>query len=499
MDGPGALSVVRAALAATALACLFAPSPARAQANYRLAPVGGRTTLVGGTGLAYGSDGASAFLNPATVMRIDSGRLSFSVNFYSIQYASSKTWYRPGPIDAQRFGDVPSAEGSVTSFTFDSLPSSLCLFFSTGRIGLFAREVTREADERARLGVCLATTQLTQFDFDAADHEQSTSSGLVRQAHTINQSFRRFALGPTYAMQVTDDLAVGGSMHFSRAGHRSTFGVTSARFGPQGTLSSIFYSSSQGDSYDVNATLGMTYRMGRQTVAVALESPSVHLYGTGKLSRYTHFEGDGAGTSSIVADGDFASSTPPRLSLGTGVEGTWGSAELNVAIHAPVGDIYSASLDAHVLDSNGLAATDRQTKLALSARARGSMNIGIGGELYMNRKVSLLGGMSTDLSTVPKGSLRGDPFNYFPARTNRLATSFGFASHGDGGDLLFGAELSYAWGERLTVNAYQAPPVLDTTRSTGYGVLFVIAGSTNLKNIRRAVEDVTKTFEKKKD
>jgi hypothetical protein len=235
--------------------------------------------------------------------------------------------------------------------------------------------------------------------------------------------------------------------------------------------------------------------MGRQTVAVALESPSVHLYGTGRLDRYTHFEGDRSGTSSIVAEGDFASSTPPRLSLGTGIEGKWGSAELDVAIHAPVGDIYRAELDGHVLESNGATTTSRETKLGLAARARGSVNIGIGGEVFMNRKISLLGGLSSDVSTVPKGSLRGDLFNYFPARTHRVATSFGIASHGEGGDLLFGAEVSYGWGERLAVNAYQMPPVLDTTRSTGYGVLFVIAGSTNLKNIRRAVEDVTKTFE----
>ena len=38
---------------------------ASAQSSNRLAAVGGRTTLVGGTGLIFGHDSASTFLNPA--------------------------------------------------------------------------------------------------------------------------------------------------------------------------------------------------------------------------------------------------------------------------------------------------------------------------------------------------------------------------------------------------------------------------------------------------
>ena len=89
--------------------------------------------------------------------------------------------------------------------------------------------------------------------------------------------------------------------------------------------------------------------------------------------------------------------------------------------------------------------------------------------------------------------------NYYPANTNRLAASFGYGSHGEGGDLLLGGEFSYGWGERLAVNPYQLPSRLETTDERAYALLFVLAGSTTFKNIKRAVEDVTKSLDPKAD
>jgi len=126
------------------------------------------------------------------------------------------------------------------------------------------------------------------------------------------------------------------------------------------------------------------------------------------------------------------------------------------------------------------------------------MNIGVGGELFLSPKISLLGGLSTDFSAVPKGSLKTDPFHYYPAITNRVAASFGYGSHGDGGDLLLGGEFSYGWGERLAVNPYQLPPRLETADERQYVFLLVLAGSTSYKAIKRAVEDVTKALDPSK-
>ncbi len=485
---------VRALAPALAASAALAPQTAAAQANYRLAPVGGRTTLVGGTGLAFGRDSASAFLNPATVVRVDPGRLAFSVNFYELSIFTAPRWYTPGKIDQAHFGNVGGSDASVTTAGFDTLPSSLCIFLRVGDIKWLTRETSKELREsQARLGICLATVQQSDFTFDRENFSAANAAGGTRQAQTVRQSFRRIAVGPTYSMYVTNALAIGASFHASRAAYRSLFESTATTYGGISPVTSIFYSSALGDSYDLNATFGATYRIGRyQTVAAAFELPTAHLFGVGGLNRYTHYDGAGDGTSTLTANGNFAAHSPMRIALGTGIERAWGSGELNVSYHLPTGPAYTSHLDGRALEQqNGGVGSDRAAVLDLSTPAGGAVNFGIGGELVIAPYLTLLSGFSTDLTTVPKGNLLADPMNYFPSRTNRAGASLGLGSHGPGGDLYVGGELSYTWGERLAVNAYQLPSQLETTSTQSFGLLVVIAGTTSFKAITRAVNDIT--------
>ena len=489
------VSVIAPVLAAVAAT---APQTAAAQANYRLAPVGGRTTLVGGTGLAFGRDSASAFLNPATVVRVDPGRLAFSVNFYELSIFTASRWYTPGKVDPAHFGAVAGSDAAVTTAGFDTLPSSLCLFLRVGDIRWLARETSKDLrTSQARLGICLATVQQSDFTFDRENFSAANATGGTRQAQTVRQSFRRIAVGPTYSMYITNALAIGASLHASRAAYRSLFESTATTYGGLSPVTSIFYSSALGDSYDLGATFGATYRIGRyQTVAAALELPTAHLFGVGGLNRYTHYDGAGDGTATLTANGNFAGHSPMRIALGTGIERAWGSGEINVSYHLPVGPAYSSHLDGRTLaQQNGGVSVDRAVSLELSTPARGAVNFGIGGEMVIAPYLTLLTGLSTDLSTVPKGNLLADPMNYFPSRTNRVGASLGLGSHGEGGDLYVGGELSYTWGERLAVNAYQLPAQFETTPTQTFGLLVVIAGTTSFKAITRAVNDITKAVD----
>lgn len=487
---------------ASAALCLslstIALRAAEAQTNYKLAPVGGRTTLVGGTGLVFGQDSASAFLNPATVVRIDSGRLAFSVNFYQLSVVDAPSWYQPGAIDRARFGDVRTEGASVDNFDFDTLPGSLCIYLRVADIPFLAHATSKELRERqARLGMCLASVTNSVYSFNGEDYAQPGAFGVSRQASNIRQSFRRISIGPTYSMYVDDTLAVGASLHFSRTSHRSTIGNTSTLYGGAATpISGIFYNASRGDSHDLSLTVGATYRVGkRQTVALAIEAPSLHFFGSGGINNYVHHEAAGAsGTQSVAAEGPFRAQTPLRVAVGTGIEEPWGTAELNVSYHMPLGSTYRAKLEGRSFSSTGEASVDQASSLELSAASRGVVNIGVGGEYYLSRAISVLAGAGTDLSLVPKGALGGDPFNYYQSRTNMVTASIGWGSHGVGGDLLFGGELSYGWGERLAVNAYQLPSRIETTDHRQYSVLFIVAGSTSFRNIKRAVEDVTKAL-----
>jgi hypothetical protein len=452
---------------------------------------------VGGTGLAFGRDSASAYLNPATVVRVDPGRLAFSVNFYELSVFNAPQWYTPGAVDRTHFGDVAGSKANVTSVGFDTLPSSLCIFLRASDVAFLARETSKGLREsHARLGICIATVQSSDFTFDREDFSSGNSTGGTRQAQTVRQSFRRIAVGPTYSMYVTNALAIGASLHVSRAAYRSLFESTATTYGGVSPVTSIFYSSAHGDSYDISGTLGATYRIGRyQTVALALELPSLHVFGPGGLNKYTHFDGAGDGSQTLTANGDFAANTPMRIALGTGMERAWGSAEINVSYHIPVAPAYTAHLDGRAVDVQNGVGVDRATSLDLSTRARGAVNVGIGGEFVIAPYITILTGLSTDLTTARNGSLLSDPMNYFPSRTNRVAASLGLGSHGDGGDLYLGGEFGYGWGERLAVNSYQLPARLDTTAHQTISLLVVIAGTTSFKAIKRAVNDISEAVD----
>lgn len=464
---------------------------ANAQSNYRLAPVGGRSQLLGGTGMVYGRDAAAAFLNPATGVLVDDNRLSFSVNFYTVSFVNAPRWYQPGPIDRERFGDLQVESPGITDIEFNALPSSLCIFFRGGDVGLLAKkEDTRTRD--ARIGFCLATVASQTFSFGAEGFNEVNSLSVTRQAQTLAQSYTRFAAGPTFAMYLTNALAVGASLHASLATHRSLLAATATTYGASPTpINSMFYTGSRGDSFQLDATLGATYRTGKQTWGASIRTPSLHVYGVGGANQQSHFDGAGSSTSVLSVDGSFVSRTPLRVAIGTGVEGRWGLAEFNASWSPSMGSSYSAELEGQTIRTENGVVDDRATRLSLREPARGVVNFAAGAELFVTPHVSMLSGLATDFSAVSEGALKGSFFNYYPYRTHRVTGSFGLASHGSGGELMIGGELSLGWGERLAVNSYQLPPVIGTTNHGTYQLMLVVAGSTSLQALKRAVEDVT--------
>ncbi len=480
---------------AIVLAGTAAPAVARAQGNYRLAPVGGRTTLVGGTGVAFGADSASAFLNPATAVRVDDSRLSFSVNFYTMKWVYSPGWYRPGPVDTARFGQLDPGDATRSDIEFNALPSSLCFFFKLGELPSSNARIPEDPRARAaKLGLCFASIQGSSFGFAAGQYDHTSSTGSVTyHAQTVSQSFNRFAFGPTFAASLSESFAIGASVHASFASHRSVFTAAANTFGggvPAAT-SSLFASGARGDSFQGTATAGFWWKLGVPTIGFAVESPSLHLYGVSAANLSTTFEAGGTtGASTTSVNGSFTSKTPLRLSLGAGIEDKWGNGEIDVSYYLPQSSAYSAVMDGRQLDRNGANIVDVPTKVVLSERASGVIGVGAGAEIYVARKLSLLGGLGLDLSAVPDGKLQGTLLNYYAERTQRVSASFGLGSHGEGGDLLFGTELSIAFGDRLAVNSYQLPPTMAVTPHQTVQLLFVIAGSTSLKSISRAVKDV---------
>lgn len=434
---------------------------------------------MGGTGIADGLDGAAPFLNPATVVHVDQGRFTFSVNFYSLTLRSAPRWFQPRPVDPARFTPTGAADASLDDATFDALPSSLCLFFTTRHL----------PGVDPRLAICAARTQGDELAYTEEGRSRPGTSGISRQTVVVDQSYIRFTVGPTYAFRVNDALAFGASIHGSVASMRNVLS-TSSSFGD---TSSFFLGTSHGHSFQASAIVGATYRFGRQTFGLALESPSLHLTGSGGASRHVDQQGSsGSLTSQAEADGSFESQTPMRVGIGTAFVDSWGSAAIDLSYYAPRSNAYRADLRGTTLLRTGGVTTTNAETVHDSASYRGVVNASAGVEINVSNSLSLLGGVSTDLGAVSPGTLETGLFNYFPARSDRVAGSFGIRSRGDEGDLMFGSEISYARGERLVVDPYGLPPALTPTAEHATRVLFVIAGSTSFRAIRRAVEDVRK-------
>jgi len=477
---------VRAAIAVAVVTLLFAQArTASAQSNYRTT-IGGRTTLMGTTGLNFGTDGSAPFMNPATLAIVDTERLTFSVNFYTFTAFHARKWYQPGEVDSARFG-APKNEGlSLTDLEFNALPSSLCLFLSSSRT--------------SRLALCAAATQNSSFTF-ASERAAipADATRLTRLQQTMLISFSRFAVGPTYALALADNVSIGATITGTFVMHRSAIVANSDTHGAMTTpISSSFYSGSRGDALQLHALAGITYRFGKQSVAFAIESPSLHVFGVGAANLHTDYSGSGAAVSrSVGVDGSFVSSTPLRVGIGAGFAGEKGTAELNLFAYAPMSSAYEADLaGTEVRVINGVA-TEERASVLLKQRADPVLNAAIGGEYLLTPKLSVLGGFSTDFSSAPKSEPRGDLLNYHTARSHRVAASFGFGSHTEDGELHVGTELSYFWGQRLVVNSFQLPPTLAQVNHGTFTALLVVAGSTSLSSIRRAMSDAADAWRKK--
>ena len=76
-----------------------------------------------------------------------------------------------------------------------------------------------------------------------------------------------------------------------------------------------------------------------------------------------------------------------------------------------------------------------------------------------------------------------------------MSASLGVGSHGTGGSLLLGGQLSYEWGDRLAVNSYQLPARLDPVAAHNVSLVLVIAGTTSIQALKRAVNDLGNAVE----
>jgi hypothetical protein len=486
----------------------LAPTIARAQGNYRSVPTGGRSALLGDTGVALGSDGSSPFLNPATIVRIHDASLAFSVNFFAFGDTHVSGWHQPGAVDTARFGDVRLSDTSLSTTRFEVIPSTLCLFFTVAgwgdpqdaQIAPQSRHFIAPKSGRQKLAACLGTTEQQAVDLPAANFLSSVPGGATHTAQSLQQAWRRVHFGPSYGIDVTDALSLGVSLHGVFTSYelvRTSAAVTSDVSGQAATSS--LGATGNGRSIDLDAIFGVTYRAAPLTFGASFKPPALHAFGSydASLNQETATLG---GQSAILATGSgiFRAPSPARIGLGVGAELGRLKIEVDGTYFFPLADAMSASMHVDTTTVTSGASQASSADLSFAARARPVIDGAIGAEYFVIPTFSILGGLATDVTSVPELSPDASIGTLHHERISRVALSLGIGSYGEGGTVLFGTQLSRGTGQALAVNPYVVPNQYAIVDAQTYGAMLIVAGSTDFRAIRGAVESVKGIVERKK-
>jgi len=450
---------------------------------------------MGNTGVALGRDGASPFLNPATVVGIDDRRIAFSVNFLALQINHFKDWHQPAGVDP-RFGELSIADRSISSSRITTVPSTLCLFLSLSALkeGKATDDPTPWKGGRQKFAVCLATLESEDLSVPARSVGSRTSVGTTSQDVSLSRKWNRVQVGPSYSAQVNDKLALGASLqvaYTTLSFIQDASSITSTIDGS--AVQSSLGAAGNGSSVDLTAIFGATYVLGGVTLGASIQIPSLHLFGNYVASLHQTFDSVTDSAATIArGSGGFRAKPPVRVAVGAGK--AFGRLTLEADASFTFG--YRAALASTMqVDNTSItnnALTSSSFEAAYSARSLPTLNAAVGGEYFMSPRLSALGGLWTNLS--PFGSLSPEPApslgNLVQGRAHRVGLSLGLGSYGDGGELLLGTQLGYGWGQSIVANLYSVPNDWSVVNSSNYSALFIIAGSTNLRAIKSVIEGV---------
>jgi hypothetical protein len=447
---------------------------------------------MGNTGVALAEDGAAPFLNPATIVRINDQSLAFSVTFFTFSATHFSDWHEPGKVDPGQFGNVGLNGTGIDTNNFNVLPSTLCLFFTVAGLTAEGEPNGVLHKGRQKLAACIGSLEATNLNLGALAFNGSVPGGTTTQVESFSSNWNRLYFGPTYSVSLSDDFAIGASLHgVSTNDIFAVEGTSLTSTAAAGSIQSSLGTTGNGHAVDLTALLGATYRRGPITLGASFQTPALHLYGS--YNGAIHSQDAGGGTSSAtLTNGSGSFDAPPPVRVAFGIGGAWERAkfELDGSYQFAFTNAIGTSLTGMSSTSAGAAVTPSTVTGTYVIPSRPMLNVGAGGEYFLSPGFSLIGGLSTNVSTI--GSLAPSMTlgNLLPARSDSVSASLGIGSYGSGGDILIGLDLGYGWGQALAPNPYVVPNDWAVVSTQTYSAAIILAGSTNLKAIRRAVEKV---------
>ncbi len=465
-------------------------APAHAQGNYRGSPQGGRSALMGGTGVALGRDGSIPFLNPAGLTRIETGTVSFSTNFFALSHTKYDRLFQPNSGAADSTLGARRLDGtSYTQTQLDSVPSTLCLHFRLGK------RMPADKTGRARFysAFCFGSTERSSNDGFALPFSAKSGATEISQSQTFTRSFRRFMVGPTLAVSLKERWSLGAALHLTGTSYYASTSSSNVSSGDLNDRGTTLQTAFDGNSYDLALRLGASYKPDRHvTFGLSVQLPALHVLGS-LYATQTTTQLDGAGGGRLtqqIGKGSFRAGPPPSIATGVGIESWPNRIESDLFVYFPLGSAFQSELDITTRRLEGSAVQKTANRVQILEKAHAVVDAAIGVEHYLNPSFSLLGGFSTDFSANPPLSATPAFGSVMWSRSSRASVAFGAGSYGGSGEILFGTELSFAKGKAYMADSFATPNQLALVNQSTWTAMFILAGKTSFAKVRQTVDRI---------
>jgi hypothetical protein len=450
---------------------------AAAQANYDGALIGGRSNLMGGTGVAAGTDAAAPFQNPATTVDIEGTSFVFS----TLATQFSRRTIAP---DAQLAAEIGRSEATLSDNQFNVLPNATCLFLDLRRDG-------RRRTGAHKLSLCIAEPERSEFDLRSQSLAVAATGSGAFQSRFVRQLFSKQVYSAGWGYGVSEKLSIGLTPMIQKVSFHDTEAVTTlvsdAASGGEivgaSTRNVTSVMTKSANSYGVSMLIGAQYRFAKRwTAGLSLETPSVALFGDYSASRSAETTTSDA-SEYMQGSGTSRFSYPPRLAAGLAGALPFMSFELDAYFHAARSRFAEIETTREVLSTSGGVATSlTKENVTQIEDVRPTVNVGFGVDVPFARHLSVVSGVLTDFSGLePRRSGASADSTLFRSRLDAVHASVGVAWTPAVGSILLGVRGMYGAGEFAVSDPRTLPTARIASDQTLWGVALVVAGQLSLE------------------
>jgi len=467
------------------ISCIFTLSNLHADDTL---PLGGRTAGMGGAGIAFGSDSAMPYLNPAGITRVPGNVLSLSLSVYNQAKYTVMDYYVPGSVDTTtpEFGpDYNYDQEYLISSGFVGFPGSLCYFMHLGGGVAHFSIIVPKYERQAFEGDLSLTYTNTGFGGSA---EFKFADSIIFQ-HT------EYYIGPGYGVTMGNMRLGASAFVLYRTILKSVDNTSLDTVYVTGTpyyVNSTNNGYGEGNSFSLAPILGLQYDISSSlSLGLSLALPAMHIYGTYKNSfRGQQSYPDQFGVYDVLdiqrGEGEIAYRKPMKFRAGLGYEKTkkWSFA-LDVEYIFKKNNTVTGDVTYKIWYYENESPLNYYEEDVDSEYGNASaLNIYLGGEYYLNPSWVLRAGFFMMPSTTEELDT-DSPNDILTFKINRYGISLGFGNITEAGETSYGLLFIYGKGETVADDVFTDlnNPEYTTVDVNHYMIALFVSGAVDFSGM----------------